>query len=50
MNMTTKARLPEKSSSETVCPSVSDKENSGAGVPKGNMVEGVKAMIALLSS
>src|SRR5262249_24433357 len=36
---------PAKSERRTVVPSISGKEKSGAGVPSGNIVEGVRAMI-----
>src|SRR5579863_357524 len=44
MNMTSNAGAPLKSASETVLPFVSGREKSGATVPSGSMVEGVRAI------
>lgn len=44
MNRTTSAGAVLKSASETVFPFVSGTEKSGALVPSGNIVEGVKDM------
>ena len=44
MKITSSAGLPLKSASETVRPSTLTSEKSGALVPKGNIVLGVRAI------
>jgi hypothetical protein len=48
MNMTNSAGEPAKSASETVRPSIFGNEKSGAFVPNGSIVLGVKTMMTLL--
>ena len=45
MKATTTPCSPSRSAKETFKPSVSESWKSGAGVPKGNMVEGVAAIL-----
>src|SRR5437899_8750681 len=44
MNITRRAGAALKSSSETRAPSVSGSEKSGAGVPSGSMLDGVRTI------
>jgi hypothetical protein len=44
MNITSKAGEPAKSRSETCLPFISGSEKSGAAVPKGNIVLGVRTI------
>src|SRR6266436_3006095 len=48
MNITRRAGAALKSSSETRAPSVSGSEKSGAGVPSGSMLDGVRTIGHLL--
>jgi hypothetical protein len=50
MKITNKAGASRKSLSETVRPSTLTNEKSGAGVPKGNIVLGVRTMVGGLLS
>jgi hypothetical protein len=47
MKMTRSAAAGSKSDMETIAPVVSGRENAGAEVPRGTIVEGVAAIVAL---